>query len=240
MYNSKGIHLSQGCHISSFKYKLSCRKMFLYWSNITSDIDGMMGGFSNLHHVDILFSKRFIQSLRKIKKFEFKKFLYHHERAIDCGCGVGRITKNLLLPIFNTVDMVDITEEFIEKSAKYIGRENKRVGKKYISGLQDFVFLNNYYDIIWIQWVTGYLTDQDLVKFMQQCKNGIKKGGCIVIKDNVSTNDKVFYDDEDASWTRPKDQIVDLCKQSGLKMIHDKKQQNFPDDMLPVYMIAFR
>lgn len=71
-------------------------------------------------------------------------------------------------------------------------------------------------------------------------KNGIKKGGCIVIKDNVSTNDKVFYDDEDASWTRPKDQIVDLCKQSGLKMIHDKKQQNFPDDMLPVYMIAFR
>lgn len=38
------------------------------------------------------------------------------ERAIDCGCGIGRVTKHLLLPLFESVDMVDVTESFIQGS----------------------------------------------------------------------------------------------------------------------------
>lgn len=36
------------------------------------------------------------------------------ERAVDCGCGIGRVTKHLLLPLFDLVDMVDVTESFIQ------------------------------------------------------------------------------------------------------------------------------
>ena len=38
------------------------------------------------------------------------------------------------------------------------------------------------YDLIWIQWCIGCLTDDDLVLFMEQCKAGLAAGGVIVIK----------------------------------------------------------
>lgn len=75
--------------------------------------------------------------------------------ALDCGAGIGRITKRLLLPLFHTVDMVDVTKEFLDKARTYLGEESKRVGNYFCSGLQDFVPESGRYDVIWIQWVIG-------------------------------------------------------------------------------------
>lgn len=75
--------------------------------------------------------------------------------ALDCGAGIGRITKRLLLPLFNTVDMVDVTQEFLDKAKTYLGDESKRIGNYICKGLQDFVPESGRYDIIWIQWVIG-------------------------------------------------------------------------------------
>lgn len=75
--------------------------------------------------------------------------------ALDCGAGIGRITKRLLLPLFNTVDLVDVTQEFLDKAKTYLGSEGKRVGNFFCSGLQDFVPESGRYDVIWIQWVIG-------------------------------------------------------------------------------------
>ncbi len=41
---------------------------------------------------------------------------------------------------------------------------------KQITGLQNFTPEPNAYDIIWIQWVTGHLTDEDFIAFMTRCK----------------------------------------------------------------------
>lgn len=41
------------------------------------------------------------------------------ERAVDCGCGIGRVTKHLLLPLFDSVDMVDVTESFIQSKLRF-------------------------------------------------------------------------------------------------------------------------
>lgn len=75
--------------------------------------------------------------------------------ALDCGAGIGRITKRLLLPLFNTVDLVDVTQEFLDKAKTYLGNEGKRVGNFFCTGLQDFVPESGRYDVIWIQWVIG-------------------------------------------------------------------------------------
>lgn len=76
---------------------------------------------------------------------------------MDCGAGIGRITKRLLLPLFGVVDMVDVTEDFLIKAKTYLGEEGKRVRNYFCCGLQDFSPEPNSYDVIWIQWVIGEL-----------------------------------------------------------------------------------
>lgn len=75
--------------------------------------------------------------------------------ALDCGAGIGRITKRLLLPLFGVVDMVDVTEDFLVKAKTYLGEEGKRVRNFFCCGLQDFSPEPHSYDVIWIQWVIG-------------------------------------------------------------------------------------
>lgn len=75
--------------------------------------------------------------------------------ALDCGAGIGRITKRLLLPLFRVVDMVDVTEDFLVKAKTYLGEEGKRVRNYFCCGLQDFSPEPQSYDVIWIQWVIG-------------------------------------------------------------------------------------
>ena len=40
--------------------------------------------------------------------------------CLDCGAGIGRVTKNLLLPLFDTVDMVEQNPDFLEKAKDYL------------------------------------------------------------------------------------------------------------------------
>lgn len=90
--------------------------------------------------------------------------------ALDCGAGIGRITKRLLLPLFNTVDLVDVTQEFLDKAKAYLGEESKRVGNYFCSGLQDFVPESGRYDVIWIQWVIGeFLRDESHGSLVDKC-----------------------------------------------------------------------
>ncbi|CAG9530300.1 unnamed protein product [Cercopithifilaria johnstoni] len=206
-----------------------------YWATVSCNVDGMLGGFAHLHVPDIHASKQFINLLKA------KGMLTKYERAVDCGCGIGRVTKHLLLPLFESVDMVDVTESFIHESANYIGRENSRIGNKFVCSLQQFQPSFCHYDLIWIQWVTGHLTNNDFCKFLQRCKEGLKENGCIVLKENVTSSENRYdFDEIDSSWTRPKDALLQLFRSVGLTLIAEKKQQNFPKRMLPVYMFALR
>lgn len=84
--------------------------------------------------------------------------------ALDCGAGIGRISKRLLLPLFKTVDLVDVTQEFLDKAKTYLGEEGKRVGKYLCSGLQDLVPESGRYDVIWIQWVIGESATMSVIR----------------------------------------------------------------------------
>ena len=54
----------------------------------------------------------------------------------DCGAGIGRVTKRLLLPLFASVDMVEQNGDFLEKSEAYLGIAGERVERRIIKGLQ--------------------------------------------------------------------------------------------------------
>ena len=63
-------------------------------------------------------------------------------------------------------------------------------------GLQEFEFEHKY-DVIWVQWVLCYLTDDDLIKFLHKCKANLvnQQSGMVFIKENV--HDHGFYVDKD-------------------------------------------
>uniref|UniRef100_A0A914X584 Uncharacterized protein n=2 Tax=Plectus sambesii TaxID=2011161 RepID=A0A914X584_9BILA len=127
--------------------------------------------------------------------------------------------------------MIDVTENFIDQSAKYLGDDEKRIGQKFVQGLQDFVPEQAHYDVIWIQWVSGHLTDDDFVNFFKRCKEGLKEGGCVVLKENLSSSGKIDFDEQDHSYTRPHETLLELFEKAGLTLLRDKKQTNFPKGM---------
>jgi protein N-terminal methyltransferase len=67
----------------------------------------------------------------------------HTTRAIDCGAGVGRVTADVLLPLFDRVDLVEPVPTFLSAAAKAAptwrgiadGDKGVRLWQK---GLQDF------------------------------------------------------------------------------------------------------
>ena len=62
--------------------------------------------------------------------------IYITHTVPDCGSGIGRVTKRLLLPLFSSVDMVEQNEAFLQRSQAYLGPEGERVERKISKGLQ--------------------------------------------------------------------------------------------------------
>jgi len=54
-------------------------------------------------------------------------------RALDCGAGIGRISKYLLLERFEKVDLVEQNVAFLGQASTFIGA-NKHLGNLFCSG----------------------------------------------------------------------------------------------------------
>lgn len=62
-----------------------------------------MGGYGNLNDLDIKFSRYFLKNLKE----RFPQTNFSFERVLDCGAGIGRISKELLVKLFKKVDLLE-------------------------------------------------------------------------------------------------------------------------------------
>jgi len=200
----------------------------------------MLGGFNNtrLPRVDILGSQTFLS--HPIIKKRLTESKYGH--AVDCGAGIGRITKNLLTKLFATTDLVDPIETFNKdvQEGEYLRaeREAGKIGRVFTMGLQEFVPEKGLYSVIWNQWCLGHLTDEDLVRYFRRCKEGIVDGGgVIVVKENL-TSGVDNYDTVDSSFTRTEKSLRGIFARAGLKVIHCAEQHGLPEGLFTVKMFA--
>lgn len=160
-----------------------------YWNRQPATVDGVLGGYEKIHNVESDTSRTMIQT--------FKDQLPSLNSALDCGAGIGRITKNVLKPIFENVDLVEPSEVQLNEARTYCP-EGRHF---YQQGLQDFVFPHKY-DAIWIQWVLCYLTDEDIADFLVYAKErGLTKGeneksGLIFLKENTDKEKSFRLDKE--------------------------------------------
>lgn len=126
----------------------------------------------------------------------------------------------------------------LSSAPEYIGTNSSKC-RFFSTGLQDFEPTEQSYDIIWIQWVIGYLTDDDLISFLKRCSLALRSGGVIVIKDNTCEEEAFTVDREDASCTRSYPYILAIAELAGLRVVYQRFQQDFPAGIFPVPMIAF-
>ncbi|ENN76187.1 hypothetical protein HUJ04_002336 [Dendroctonus ponderosae] len=207
-----------------------------YWSKVPATVNGMLGGLGSVSTTDIQGSKTLLKQLLN------SKFPPGRSYALDCGAGIGRITKFLLSELFDQVDMVEQNAAFLETAELYLGQSlmERKVGVMFPVGLQHFAPEPKKYDVIWVQWVLGHLTDDDFVKFFVNCQIGLRPNGVIVAKENITSTDDVDVDATDSSVTRPLGVLKKLFDQAGLDCDRLVKQHNFPKGLYAVYMFVLK
>ncbi|OAL56749.1 hypothetical protein IQ07DRAFT_582054 [Pyrenochaeta sp. DS3sAY3a] len=232
-----------------------------YWNNVSSDNNGMLGGYPQTSRIDLQGSSNFLTKLRRGRTAATKQPLPLLERVADCGAGIGRITKGLLLGVAKQVDVVEPVKKFTDELVQSLGngeyagdgeaQEGKgQVGEVINLGLQDWIPEEGSYDLIWNQWCLGHLTDAQLVVYLKRCKKGLRQpaegeqasNSWIVVKENLSTDirHKDIYDEEDSSVTRSDDKFRRLFSEAGLKIVATEQQRGMPKELFPVRVYALK
>lgn len=213
------------------------QKAMDYWEdegNCPATVDGVLGGFAELSPVDLEGSRDFIKEIAEIRP-ELK-----YGTACECGAGIGRVSKGLLFPIgFQRCHLIESSPRLISAAPEYIGDPFGSQCRFLCTRLQDFEPAPGSFDLIWIQWCIGYLNDIDYVPFLRRMGRSLRKGGIICLKDNTCTDEAFVVDKDDSSLTRSLPYHLALAEKAGLRVVMQKTQDNFPDDIFHVPMVAF-
>jgi protein N-terminal methyltransferase len=207
-------------------------KAMEYWSGQDASINGVLGGFGDLHPTDLAGSELFLNQL----------IIPSTGRGVDCGAGVGRISQFLLSKKLATIDLIEPCSKLLEKAKTELPRTLKtsQIGNFECTPLQSWRPEENRYHIMWHQWVLLYLTDDDCVAYLERCKRALAEGGYICIKENVALKGTFLVDNDDNSVTRTLEQYKDLFARAGLRIVSQVRQGRWPTHLFPVLMWALQ
>ncbi|KAF3563624.1 hypothetical protein DY000_02013375 [Brassica cretica] len=193
-----------------------------YWEGVEASVDGVLGGYGHVNDADITGSEVFLKTLMLERLVNGGT--NQHLVALDCGSGIGRITKNLLIRYFNEVDLLEPVAQFLDAARENlasIGSETHKATNFFCVPLQEFTPAAQRYDVIWVQWCIGHLTDDDFVSFFNRAKGCLKPGGFFVVKENLAKKGFVL-DKEDRSITRSNPYFKELFRRCGLHLYQTK------------------
>ncbi|ESQ39509.1 hypothetical protein EUTSA_v10000956mg [Eutrema salsugineum] len=211
-----------------------------YWEGVEASVDGVLGGYGHVNDADILGSEVFLKTLMQERLVNVNGGTNQHLVALDCGSGIGRITKNLLIRYFNEVDLLEPVAQFLDAARENLasaGSETHKATNFFCVPLQEFTPAAGRYDVIWVQWCIGHLTDDDFVSFFNRAKGCLKPGGFFVVKENLCKNGFVL-DKEDRSITRSDPYFKQLFRRCGLHLYQTKDQKGLPQELFAVKMYA--
>ncbi|KAH6782286.1 alpha amino-terminal protein methyltransferase [Perilla frutescens var. hirtella] len=212
-----------------------------YWQGVEATVDGVLGGYAHVNEPDIEDSEAFLNSVLSERFPDAGRG--RRLVTLDCGSGIGRITKNLLIRYFSEVDLLEPVSHFLDAARENLAPENlmvtddHRAVNFYCVPLQEFSPEAERYDIIWIQWCIGHLSDDDFMSFFNRAKGGLKPGGLFILKENIARSGFVL-DKQDKSITRSDLYFKQLFKQCGLHIYKMKDQKGFPSELFAVKMYA--
>ncbi|EPS42169.1 hypothetical protein H072_3878 [Dactylellina haptotyla CBS 200.50] len=211
-----------------------------YWSTIPSTVDGMLGGYPQVSRMDLQTSSNFMVKL----KAQMPVPADGVKRGVDCGSGIGRIAKGLLLKHLDIVDIVEPIKKFTDEllAATDLPETGGKIGDIYNVGLESWEPEEEKYWCIWNQWCLNHLTDDDLTSYLSRCGKALTAGGMIFVKENNTNNFEDVFDSEDSSVTRTDENFRRIFSDAGLVVVKSELQRGFPErlKLFPVRMYALR
>lgn len=214
-----------------------------YWSNITPDNAGVLGGYPQVSRADLQGSANFLAKLKR-RSYHYKNRA-RVPRVVDCGAGIGRVTLGFLGKVAEVVDIVEpvrnLTKVITEGREFKEMREVGRIGKVYNVGLESWM-PEVKYDIVWTQWCLGQLNDRQVEEYLGRVKKWVKKGGWVVVKENMSTepDGEDVYDEVDSSVTRTDAKFKAIFTEAGLRIVSTELTKGMPTDIYPVRVYALQ
>lgn len=215
-----------------------------YWNSVPATSGamlGMLGDFKWYPAIDLRGSRTFLAKVRRsITSLPCDGKL---GLGVDCGAGVGRITEGFLGDVCKTVDIVEPVKKLTDALKEGKLGPTGVIGDIYNVGLEGW-HPHKKYDLIWVQWCVGHLTDKQLIDFIARCRGSLTETGLVVVKENQSTDPSGsdMYDDEDSSVTRTDTKFKSIFEAAGMTVIKSDIQTGFPKQfkLLPVKMYALR
>lgn len=221
--------------------KINHKASLNYWNSLpstTSTMLGLVGKYPWYTRIDLQGSRNFLSKVRRILPNIPRGKL---QLGVDCGAGVGRVTEGFLSHVCEVVDAVEPIEKFAQVIAGHQLKSDGVVGDIQTVGLENW-FPEKKYDLIWIQWCVGHLTDAQLIDTLLRCREALTDTGLVVLKENLTLDDDDEYDDEDSCVTRADVKFKQLFAAAKLNVIKSDIETGFPEKMnlLPVKMFALR
>lgn len=211
------------------------RRAASYWDDeekAPATVDGVLGGYGFVSGTDLRGSHIFLAELRR------RRPALGRRRAVDCGAGIGRCVRDLLLHHFQRVELCEQSERLLRSAPAYLGEELSSRCDFTCLGMQDYAPPPASLDCVWIQWAVGHLHDDDFVAFFRRMKEALAPGGVVIVKDNCIEESKYLVDTDDSSIIRSYDYFHRLFELCGAEVIHEDRQRAMPDELYPVWMFA--
>jgi protein N-terminal methyltransferase len=233
------------CLLGSLLAQLE-RQSCLQADDVPADVDGVLGGQAHIAPMDVAESRLFLTTLQR-------DYGLGAATCLDCGSGIGRVTKDVLRYHFSVADVLEQSEKMLSAAKLSLAAANSVISDAYGvarhffgCGLQDLdsVFAQDQvqeYDCIWLQWVIGCVTDVDLICFLQHAFRLLRPNGVVVFKDNYCGKGWAFnYDAVDHSISRSRPYLETLLQLAQAEIVYEKEQTEWDPELLPVHMLALR
>ncbi|RMZ75846.1 hypothetical protein DV737_g5079, partial [Chaetothyriales sp. CBS 132003] len=220
-----------------------------YWSSVSADDNGMLGGYPSVSRTELAGSRSFLAKLRRLPTSANLPQPPAKLRLVaDCGAGIGRITTNFLVSVAQHVHVVEPIAKFTDHLKASHGElfqgDDPVISKVVNVGLDSWTPDPEVrYDVIWNQWCLGYLTDIALTAYLRRLGPSLADGGIIVVKENIST--QVFgediYDDVDSAVTRSDAKFRNIFEAASLKILKTELQRGMANlRLFPIKMYALQ
>lgn len=209
-----------------------------HWSAMEDkDHDGVLGGYGAIDAEDAAGSLKFIDEC--VPGGASRSW----RRALDCGAGVGRVTRDVLLHLAENVHLVEVSASLLDQAREQPALQTHAGRLEFTQvSLREFAPPPGAYDLVWAQWVLGHLTDHDVVQLLTRCTAALRPGGAVCVKDNTCTPShcergrKYHIDRQNAGVVRTHVHLRSLFRMAGLKLVRASGRCDFPDDIWDVRM----